>query len=1207
MVPAVFVRLDALPLNPNGKLDRNALPAPDGSRASADGFVGPRTEIEELIAQIWREVLRVERVGAHDNFFELGGHSLLAVRAAARLRASFKIELPLRRFFELPTVAQLAPEIESLRRHRSGSAPAPISPIPRRSTMPLSFAQRRVWFLHKVDPQLSAYNIPAGHRLKGPLHVAALESALNEMVRRHEALRTAIMEIDGEAVQRIDAEARLELRLIDATRIKSRKADEEAARVLNEDACRPFDLARAPLVRAALIRFADEDHALILNFHHLIADGGSLAIFFRELSLFYANELAGKPPVLPAPALQYGDFAAWQRGWLAGDSAKEQLDYWRRRLDGFRALELPADYARPALQSYRGARTARRLPLELTGALKGLGRARGATLFMTLLAAVKILLARLAGQEDVVIGSTVAGRNRAELENAIGFFINTLPLRTDVSGGSTFVELLERVREVCLDAYTHQDLPFERLVEEINPAREAGRNPIFSVLFNMADVAERSLNLAGCATAAFSQDAPGAKFDLVLRAPEKSGGLNLEILYNADLFSAARMALFLEQWEAILAQAVAAPEKKLDRFSLLTETAKAALPDPAAPLDARWLGPIGDFVSRRAKAQSAKIAVADGREAWRYRELEQASNRLARRLIAEGAKPGDAVAIYAQRDASLALALLATLRAGAVFVVLDPAYPPARLIEYVRIAQPKGWIRLEDAPKTPLELEAFFESEHTWRIDLPREKKEIARLLKRHSPQALALSITADDPAYIAFTSGSTGQPKGVLCRHGPITHFLPWQEKAFALRPSDRYSLLSGLGYNHLQRELFTALAAGATVCIPGAEAMASPGKLLAWLRSEKISILHLTPALGRLLSTARRNILPSARRIFFGGDLLTGADVAAARTLAPRAAISNFYGATETQRAVGCFLIDPAAAIPEAIPAGKGVKDAQLLVLSADGGQAGIGELGEIWVRSPHLAAGYVGDQELTRTNFVVNAFTGAPGDRLYRTGELGRYLPDGNVQWAGRQGRRVSVRGFRVELAEVEAALRRCDGVRHAAAAARELEHGAEQETTIVAYVERENDAAMSDGALRQDLQAMLPHYMIPSEFRFVERLPLNPSGKIDYARLAALEKPAPAREFEAPRDAAERAIAAAFSAVLGVERVGRRDNFFELGGHSLLAAQAAARIREFLGVEPDLKSFLQAPTPAALAQRIEEKAPAHEARARAESDEREEIEI
>jgi len=1203
MVPAFFARLEALPLNRNGKLDRGALPAPESSLAPAGGFVAPRTEIEELIAQVWRAVLKIERIGAHDNFFELGGHSLLAVRAAARLSASFNIELPLRRFFELPTIAQLGAEVEDRRQRRGRGAPAPIAPAPRQAAMPLSFAQRRLWFLHKLEPGLTAYNMPAGHRVKGPLDAGALEKALNEMVGRHEALRAAIGEIDGEPVQRLAAEARLELRVIDLTHLKEPARAQKAAHILDEDALRPFDLARAPLLRAVLLRFARDDHALILNFHHLIADGASLAIFYRELGLLYESARAGKPAALPAPPIQHADFAVWERGWLNSAAAERQLAYWRRQLAGARPLELPADAPRRAPESYRGGRAIRRLPRELSVALRRLGQERGATLFMTLLAALKILLARLAGQEDVVVGSTVAGRNRAELDGVIGFFINALALRTDLSGNPSFAALLERVREVCLDAFTHQELPFERIVEAINPERDRGGNPVFQTLFNMADVSERALCLGGCETVSFGQAAPGAKFDLVLRAPQSSAGLELEILYNADRFSAARMAVFLEQWEAILAQAAAAPEKKLERFALSTEGAKAALPDPAAPLDESWLGPITDFVARQAQARGKKLAVADGRERWRYRELDQTGNRLAHRLIAAGVAPGDRVAIYAEREASLALALVAALKAGAAFVILDPAYPAARLLEYLRIARPKAWIRMAGAPAPARELAAFLAEENVRRIDLPREKKKIARLLQSDAPTALALNIAADDPAYIAFTSGSTGAPKGVLGRHGPMTHFLPWQEKVFGLRAADRYSLLSGLGYNHLQRELFTALAAGATVCVPDAATLRRPGKLLAWLAAQKISVVHLTPALGRLLSAARGKALPAPRRIFFGGDLLSGADVAGARALAPRAAISNFYGATETQRAVGCFVIDPSAPIPDTIPAGKGVKDAQLLVLSAGGQPAGIGELGEIYVRSPHLAGGYLGDPELTRKSFVVNPFTGAPRDRLFRTGELGRYRPDGNVEWAGRRGRRISVRGFRVELAEVEAALRRCRGVRGAAAGARENARGAAPETAIVAYVERDR-AAVSGAALRRELQALLPHYMIPAEFFFVERLPLNPSGKIDYARLAALEKsaPAPAREFEAPRSAAERAIAAAFSAVLGVEPIGRRDNFFELGGHSLLAAQAAARIRDLLGVEPELKMFLQAPTPAALARRLEA-AP----RARAESAEREEIEL
>ena len=1197
MIPAMFVALEALPLTPNGKVDRRALPSSEGgvTRPMPDD-APPRTQIEELIIQTWRTVLNVDRIGVHDNFFDLGGHSLLAARVAGRLRAHFNVDLPLRRIFELPTVASLGEEIDRLRRSARGVAVPPIVALPRGDPMPLSFAQRRLWFLHKLAADLTAYNMPFSHRVRGALNVMALKASLNEIIRRHETLRTAITEIAGEPMQQIQASARLDLDVIDLRRLGPAQAEKEAQRIFNEDARQPFDFSCVPLMRARLLRLGAQDFFLILNFHHLVCDGSSLAIFYRELALIYAAALAQKRASLPALTAQYADFATWERAWLDGAAAAPQLNYWKRQLGGVRLVNLPADFPRPAAPSYRGARAAKRLPKELTAALKQLSRQQGATLFMTLLAALKILLSRWAGQDDVVVGSTVAGRSRPELEGLIGFFINAVALRTDLAGSPTFVELLERVRGTCLDAYTHQDLPFERVVEEIHPGRDFSRNPIFQVLFNMADAGERELVLAGCETGRISQSAPGAKFDLVFQAAEIDGAIELVSIYDADLFSEARVKAMLEQWSDLLAQAVAESTRSVRKFSLVTDAAKAVLPDPTERLDETWVGAIHSLISDQAEAQLDKVAIIDAQESWRYRDIDRYSSQLANLLIKRGIQPRDAVAIYAHRDATLAMAMLGVLKAGAVFFILDPAYPAARLLDYLRIAGPKGWIHMAGAGAPPQEVLRFLETKGISRpIDLPRTQQGVNRLLGRTPGGAPQIALAADDPAYIGFTSGSTGEPKGVLCRHGPITHFLAWQEEIFELKKSDRYSLLSGLGYNHLQRELFTALALGAIVYIPADDQLKDPEKLAHWLQHHGISVLHLTPALARLLRTLANIELPAARHVFFGGDLLTRRDVDAMREAAPNAAIVSFYGATETQRAVGHFIIPKdrrmrGGATRETVPTGKGVRDVQLLLLNGERRLAGVGELGEMFIRSPHLAAGYVGDDGLTGANFIINPFTGAERDRLYRTGEFARYLPDGNVEWAGRRDRRVSIRGFRVELAEIEAVLRQHGRIRDAAVAARECtgaDGAAVKEKRLIAYVERAASCALSAGELRAFLSAKLPQYMVPAYFHFMDRLPISPNGKIDYFNLPAVgdlehENRIP---FEAPRTATERRLSKIFAAVLGIEKVGRLDNFFELGGHSLLAAQVAARVREAIRTNLDLRTFLQAPTVAALAQRLD----------------------
>jgi amino acid adenylation domain-containing protein len=979
-----------------------------------------------------------------------------------------------------------------------------------------------------------------------------------------------------------------------------------------EDAERPYDLAVAPLMRAKVLRLAAEDHVILLNFHHAVCDGSSLAIFYRELAAFYDALARGRALALPRLPVQYADFALWQQRALGRGLFAAQANYWRRQLGGhLLRAELPSHRRRPALPTYRGAKVAERLSREVTSALQRLARGKHATLFMVLLAALKILLARLTGGEDVVVGATIAGRNHAELDDLIGFFINVLPLRTDLSGNPSFCEILDRVAEVCLDGYAHQDLPFEGIVGDLSLRRDTHRSPIFQVLFNMAEIAGRELELRGCVATRLNRTAVSAKFDLVVLAPQVDGRLELTLVYNADMFDPAQARAMLDQWTHLLEQISLDPERKLDQFSLVPAAARAVLPDPTEALDERWHGPIHAWVARRAEARPDSTAVSDGREQWSYRELDRISNRLARHLIAAGIKEKDAVAVYANRDASLPLALLGILKAGAAFALLDPAYPAARLVDYLRAARPSGLLRMEEAGPLAAQIETQLESGGARvRCHLPRAKTNILRALGRRADGPVHIARNATDPAYIAFTSGSTGAPKGVLCRHGPMTHFLPWQEETFDLRSSDRYGLLSGLGYNHLHRDVFTALGLGARLCVPAEEDLRDPQRLALWLQAQKISVLHITPALGRFLHAAETKLLPAVRRVFFGGDVLSEQDVARMRAMTPNAYLASFYGATETQRAVGYFILPPhvGGRDPEAqVPIGKGAPGVQLLLLTANRGLAGIGEIGELCIRSPHLAAGYCGDAELSRANFIANPFTDDPRDRLYRTRESGRYLPDGNIVWLGRNDRRVGIRGFRVDLAEIESVLAQCAGVRCAAVLARESPTADGE--TLIAYIEPEATHHPQVETLRDFLGARLPHYMIPSRFNLIERMPLNPSGKIDYTALAPETgmQTETARAMEAPATELERMVAGTFAEILQLGQIGRREDFFALGGHSLLAAKAVARVRDVLKLPVDLRTLLECPTVEAFCRRIEAGAPPGEARGALSGAAREEIEL
>jgi amino acid adenylation domain-containing protein len=1099
--------------------------------------------------------------------------------------------------------------------------------------MPLSFSQRRLWYLQKVDANLSAYNIPACYRIKGDLNIRALEQALNGLIARHEVFRSAIFDRTGEPRQEIVPTLQFTLPLVDLSPLPEVQAETKAKQLARDDARQLHVLDKPPLMRAKLVKLADADHVFILNFHHSIADGSSLAIFYRELSSLYCGLLEKKEASLPQLLVQYADYAVWQHKWLESDAYNTQLAYWKGQLAVLPAqVEFPTDFDRPAIASYRGTRLTKVLSEELTESLKTFSRKQGVTTFMTLFASFNVLLSRIIGQDDLIIGSTIAGRNHPETEGLIGFFINALPLRTDLSGDPSFTTLLRQVREVCLDAYTNQEVPFEKIVEELKPPRHRGRNPVFDILFNIADNAERTVALRGCEVTEFSHGEPGAKFDIVLQAPEVDGKIALAIVYNADLFRETRIKLLLEQFAFLLEQFIQNPEQPISQPSLVTESSRTALPDPTEALDATWAGAIHEHFAKQAERSPEKLAIVEPEQTWTYSEINGCANRLANWLIAMGIQPKDTVAIYAQRSSSLILAIVGILKAGASFFILDPAYPSARNIDYLRIGQPKGWLQLAGNREPPEELSTYLESLDLRRITLPESKVDILQTLSHFFDSEPAISTSADDPAYVAFTSGSTGEPKGVLCRHGPVTHFLPWQKDNFELTENDRFAMLSGLSYSHLHRDVFTAIYLGATICIPSESEARSPDQLVQWIERNSITVLHLTPALGELLLTAKETPLPSVRRVFFGGDLLTTDEVTRVRRLCPNATIGSFYGATETQRAVGYYEVsedrslNPSAS-NKTVPLGRGIKDVQLLVLNRSGHFCGVGELGELFVRSPHLAEGYIGDDERTRQVFMVNPFTNDPSDRLYRTGELGRYLPDGTVEWAGRNDRRVNIRGFRVELEEVETVLKRHPAVKDAAVVVQEFAvtepeastplpdsdnrkskiENPKSDTRLVAYIvsTEENSQSLSD-LLYAYVNALLPGYMVPAHFITVTSLPLNPNGKVDYRALPPVRFSADTTA-EAPRNEIEAKLQAIFAEVLERSDIGMNDNFFRLGGHSLLAARAAARIGEAFGVRLELSIFLERPTVRGLATEIASVFATGQTTTESDKDQREEFDL
>jgi amino acid adenylation domain-containing protein len=1060
---------------------------------------------------------------------------------------------------------------------------------------PASFTQERLWLLDQMDPGNPAYNIAGGVRIRGALNIPALHRSLNEVVRRHEALRTTFRSIGGQVAQIIGLELNLPLPIITLNANSNGGGSTFDQEILSRAAVitsHRFDLSRGPLLQVELLKFSAEDHALLLVFHHVIADGWSMSILIHEAMALYNAFISGQPSPMANLEIQYADFAQWQRLSLTERVLNREVEYWKEKLANLPVLELPCDHSRPPVQTHAGARISRVLPDDLSQEAAALCRKGEITLFMLMLATFKLLLYRYTGNPDVVVGSPVAGRNHSKVENLIGCFLNTLVLRTYVSGNLSFRQLLQRVKEVTLDSYSHQEVPFEKLLEELRPERDSSRTPFFQVFFNMLNYRSVALELHGLEVEMIELPEMWSKFDITLYVQERSGQIRLDIAYKTEVFSAGRISEMLEQLQHLLQQTVRNPDESIEEFSLVTPATRQVLPDPAAELNADWLGAVHELFHRHAEKNPHQIAVSDVHVEWNYRELDQMSDALADSLCGKGIRPGDVVAIYAHRSAPLVVSLLGVLKAGAAFLILDPAYPSSRLIDYLTIAKPKGLLQLEAAVPVPEQLERFLQqSSCECRMMIGHSgSPNFDASLKEAFFNGVRPAAGPDDLAYISFTSGSSGKPKGVMGRHGSLTHFIPWMSEEFTLNAADRFSLLSALSHDPLHRDVFTPLMTGGRVCIPEPDALTTPGKAAEWMWKSGITVTNLTPAIGQIILEGRRGtslLIESLRYAFFVGDILTRGDVAGFHRIAPNATFINLYGSTETQRAVS-FLRVPASMYDETsaghrakevLSLGKGMKDVQLLVMNRRNKLAGIGETGEIYMRSPHLAIGYMDDPKLTQDKFLKSWFTDNPDDRLYRTGDMGRYLPNGTVESLGRADQQIKIRGFRIELGEIEATLRQHAMVRHAAVIAPEDEPGSRR---IFGYVVLQQKIPDWNRELQIYLRERLPVYMVPSALVALDVLPLMPNGKLDRKALPLPEVTAAdgAISFVAARTELERELAEIMKKVLNVPDIGVHDSFFTLGGHSLLAIQFLAILQEKLNVKVTFQQFFQSSTVAEL---------------------------
>ncbi|RKI51355.1 amino acid adenylation domain-containing protein, partial [Corallococcus sp. AB049A] len=1155
MVPSALVVLDALPLNANGKVDRKALPEPEAQQ-SGTSYEAPRTEAEAKLASIWAEVLHLPQVGVKDSFFELGGHSLLATQVVSRVRAEFNVELPLRALFESPTVEALAGRL-----HGSASSQAPkLTRVTHDGPRPLSFAQQRLWLLDQLQPGDASYNIPTALQLSGHLDTEALRRAFEALVQRHEALRTTFHSHQDQPIQTIHAASGWTLPLVDLSTLPEALREEEARRLANEEARRPFDLARGPLLRATLARLAEDSHLLLVTMHHIVSDGWSMGVLVREMVAFYESFATGSTPAFAPLPVQYADFATWQRDWLQGEALEAQIHFWKQQLSGApAALELPTDRPRPPVQSHRGATVDLHIPAQVSEALKTLAQREGATPFMTLLAAFQVLLSRYSAQDDVSVGTPIAGRTQAETEGLIGFFVNTLVLRAQMNPRATFRELLTQVRGTTFAAFEHQHLPFEKLVEAVQPARDLSRSPLFQAMFVLQNTPNEALRLPGLSFQALPLEAHFAKFDLSLGLREGRDGFVGTMEYATDLFDAATVQRMAGHFGVLLEAIAKKPDTRLGDLPLLTDPERQQLLiewNPPASQVAQ-VPSIAAMVEAQVHRTPDALAVITPERQLTYRELDAKANQLAHRLRGLGVGPEVRVGLCVERTEDLVIGALGILKAGGAYVPLDPSYPRERL----------GWL-LEDAQGPALVahshlLSALPETSST-PVCLDSDEELATQPVTKP-----AVAIHPGHLAYLIYTSGSTGRPKGVAISHGNAVSFLHWALETFTAEELKGTLAATSLNFDLSVFELFAPLSSG------GAVVVAKNALHLAELPTASlVTLVNTVPsAMAQLL---RLNAVPpSVRVINLAGEALPETLAKQVYAVPSVQKLYNLYGPSEDTTYSTASLVgrDEVPLIGRPLPATRAY------VLDASLQPVPVGVAGELYLAGEGQARGYLLRPELTAERFVPEPY-GPPGGRMYRTGDRVRYRKDGRLEYLGRIDFQVKVRGFRIELGEVEAALRRAPGLKDAVVVAK----GEAADKRLVAYVTPKAEASLEVEALKAHLRQGLPEYMVPAAVVVLDALPLNSNGKVDRKALPEPGNLARSSDFIAPRNDTEAQLAALFAEVLRVERVGIRDDFFALGGHSLLATQVVSRVRAAFAVELPLRALFEAPTVEGLAPKL-----------------------
>jgi len=1153
MIPSSFFATESFPLTTHGKIDRRALQSlAMTSTLRARESEESRTPVEELLLGLWIEVLAQPSIGIHDNFFEIGGHSLLAIRLMTRVNQTFQTTLPLRVLFDFPTIAELGGHLSSRRSKSEMGLPILRRPHPGRQIM--SFAQQRLWVLEQIEPAKSAYHVPMVYRLNGSLDVKSLEQSLNAMVQRHEVLRTSFGWVDGLAIQIVAENDYVPLVVDDVSQLSQDQRQAEATRLVAKSLDQPFDLKSGPVLRSRLIRVSPDEHVLAITVHHISFDGWSADIFLSELATFYAAALKGEPARLEELPVQYADFAAWQREWLQGDIVDAQLEYWRKQLGtGTVTNDLPSDRPRKLNPDRPAGRQSVQFSVELLESLIALSKRSRVTLFMTLLAAFKTLLYRYTGETDIRVGTPIANRSNLQVEKLIGFFANTLVIRSDFSGNPTFARLVERVRETCLQAYENQDIPFERLVEELDPQRDLSRSPLFQTMFVLEQQRLRPREWPGLKLTRRGERNANVKFDLTLTMVEADDGLRATLSYDADLFDAQRIRRMLDHLGVVLHAIVLDPDQSVAHLPIITESERRLLLDwnrTGSPVQSRL---VHHFLEDRARTDPNSEAITFEGRTLNYAELNSRANRLAHYLRERGAGPEVLVGVAIERSPEMLVALLAISKAGAAYMPLDVTYPIDRL-----------HFMIDDSGMALL----LTDSRHSERlgstavtsVQLDVDEAKIAA-----EPDCNLLDeATPDTLAYVLYTSGSSGRPKGVEVTHRSLTNLLLSMHASLAMTSAETMLAATTISFDIAGLELYLPLIAGSRIALVSRETAADGPQLAAKIASLGVTMIQATPTTLQMLIAAGWKGDPNLKVLSAGEPL--------SRDLADRlrqraGAVWNGYGPTETT--IYSTLSSVEAAGP--IQIGRPIANTQTHILDANFEPAPVGVPGELYIGGAGLARGYRRRPDLTADRFMLNPFEKG-SDRLYRTGDLARYCADGSIEWLARVDQQVKIRGVRVELGEIEEVLRQQDAVRDVVVAARQDLSGNMQ---LVAYIVGK-DVVPSD--LRVFLKSKLPDFMIPTAFVPMENLPVGPTGKTDRKALPAPDRRdmMGASEFVAPKSVTEMRLAKLWADVLGVERVGIRDNFFELGGHSLTAVQLFQEMTKLWGRDLPLATLFAAPT-------------------------------